>query len=300
MHENRRSFISEKLIPFLRTNDSVINILGDAGLFSNFCELMGYNPAEASLVGTAAYRKMMNYLKQIKFKDLRRLVPKPLEAALNIQPDIQVSEEAAEGMGVAPTEIEFKVNSSRRNAQKTSFRVIKALQFSSPITKETVDKIERQTKLIGEFTKDYIYYIQGGEMEYEGGRKRNQFPSIEYGRRFQEQVQEALKEGNLPNLNAQQVKNVETILKLLQKIEKDPIYFMNSIAEGGFNMQKELQGSILNDKDFVANGIVVLDNGKKEKEENNIPEGIKEIFQKTEKKVFGDLNPETEELRDEK
>jgi hypothetical protein len=261
---------------------------------------MGYNPAEASLVGTAAYRKMMNYLKQIKFKDLRRLVPKPLEAALNIQPDIQVSEEAAEGMGVAPTEIEFKVNSSRRNAQKTSFRVIKALQFSSPITKETVDKIERQTKLIGEFTKDYIYYIQGGEMEYEGGRKRNQFPSIEYGRRFQEQVQEALKEGNLPNLNAQQVKNVETTLKLLQKIEKDPIYFMNSIAEGGFNMQKELQGSILNDKDFVANGIVVLDNGKKEKEENNIPENIKEIFQKTQKKVFGDLNPETEELRDEK
>lgn len=62
-------------------------------------------------------------------------------------------------------------------------------------------------------------------------------------------------------------KTLDTISKLIdttRKLDLQPVYMLNQIAEGGFNRQKELQGAVVNDKSMIDNGQIVLEKVKEE------------------------------------
>lgn len=77
-------------------------------------------------------------------------------------------------------------------------------------------------------------------------------------------------------------RRLDTIAKLIdttRKLDLQPIYALNAIAEGGFNRQKELQGAVVNDKAMVDNGQIILEKPKLEQEITNedIQEDLKNI-----------------------
>lgn len=64
-------------------------------------------------------------------------------------------------------------------------------------------------------------------------------------------------------------RRLDTITKLIdttRKLDLQPIYMINQIAEGGFNRQKELQGAVVNDKAMIDNGQIVLEKVKEEEQ----------------------------------
>lgn len=64
-------------------------------------------------------------------------------------------------------------------------------------------------------------------------------------------------------------RRLDTITKLIdtsRKLDLQPVYMLNQIAEGGFNRQKELQGAVVNDKTMIDNGQIVLEKAKEEEQ----------------------------------
>jgi hypothetical protein len=64
-------------------------------------------------------------------------------------------------------------------------------------------------------------------------------------------------------------RRLDTITKLIdtsRKLDLQPVYMLNQIAEGGFNRQKELQGAVVNDKSMIDNGQIVLEKVKEEEQ----------------------------------
>ena len=301
---DRKIFITNKVIPFLKSHNPIDMFL-DEELYIEYCKLYHYPFDIKERQTDSRYKKILQHLGQIKSRSARAiekvgeiknqvLVQKIKSVKVSTKKkDVFGKEKAPANITIQETEI------------KSEYKNIKKVSFSSPATRNTIEKLETQTKVLNHITKDYCYYLQGGteateevfvEKMIDGKksiqkviRNRYQFPSLILRDRFQKKVQEIMQNPNLMTINKETLDNLKRQFDVAVKIDQAPLEFINKLTEGGFNMQKELQGAILNDKAMIENGIVELESQVSELDNNGIPQSIKEIFDRTEIKTFGNI-----------
>lgn len=163
-------------------------------------------------------------------------------------------------------------------SHRVEARKISQISFASPITVATVSRIEAFAKFKEELAKDYLYFLAGGEDEYEklpDGRVRRRYKKqlshLEQGKQVRETLKsltddiiEKIKSGlSIDSDERRQFRESVAMLKSAmdasREVDLDSIQFINSLEEGEFSAQKALQGAILNDKAMVENGNIVLE-----------------------------------------
>lgn len=299
----QKMFIADKIIPFLKQNRAA-DIFSNEILYMEYCALYGYSLNVKYDKSSPEYKKILSHLNKINYRhcsdlgtteDLKNEVVVQTVKSTEIKKNIlnQKSQDAHAGITIKETKVE------------SQYRLIKKVQFSSPITRDAIEKLELQMQNYKQLKKDYLYYLGGGTdlteevstKVLEGNQKvvkkivrnRHQFPSLGIKAKFQNQLQEMLKKPNLMTINKEVLENVKKQYELAVKMEQSPIEFMNMIAEGGFNLQKELQGAILNDKAMVENGIVELEPEEKPLTAEDIEETAKSTIKYADNPQFKEI-----------
>lgn len=299
--KNLKLFVATKIIPFLQ-NHHPTDIFLDEGLYIEYCKNYKYPLNTKDDKASPQYIKMLAHLGKIKSRNCQALTQtKEIKNKVLVQKikSTKIKKDVFnQELKDTPASITIK-----ETQVESQYRSIKKVQFSSPLTKYTLEKLELQMKKVNQIVKDYCYYLDGGTglteevfvEVVENGKKqvkkitrdRYQFPSLSLRAKFQAELQEVIEDPNLFASKKKTLENLKTQFDMAVKMDQLPLTFMNMVADGGFNMQKELQGAILNDKAMIENGIVELENEVKVSDDNVIPQSIKEIFEKTEQKVYG-------------
>lgn len=303
--QERKMFISNQIIPFLK-NHKARDIFLVEELYIQYCRLYNYPFDIKERKEDYRYEKMLQHLGQVRKRcnaDVEKTGEIKNKVLVQKIKSVKVSTAKKDvfGQKKAPASITVV----EETEIKSEYKNIKKVSFSSPATKNTIEKLETQTKVLNHITKDYCYYLQGGTEATEelfvekiiDGKKsiqkvvrnRYQFPSLILRDRFQKKVQEVMQNPNLMTINKETLDNLKRQFDVAVKIDQAPLEFINKLTEGGFNIQKELQGAILNDKAMIENGIVELESQTSELDNNGIPQSIKEIFDRTEIKTFGNI-----------
>lgn len=322
MASDKKKFVSNKIIPFLK-NHNPLDIFLDEELYLEYCKIFNYPVNIKNLPLDPRYRKMREHLGQIKSRSARAIEKvseiqnqvlvqkvksvKTKEVLVQKMKPLKTKPKTKDIFGKEKTPANITIQETEI---KSEYKNIKKVSFSSPATRNTIEKLETQTKVLNHITKDYCYYLQGGteateevfvEKMIDGKksiqkvvRNRYQFPSLILRDRFQKKVQEIMQNPNLMTINKETLDNLKRQFDVAVKIDQAPLEFINKLTEGGFNMQKELQGAILNDKAMIENGIVELESQVSELDNNGIPQSIKEIFDRTEIKTFGNIENNNE------
>lgn len=301
--DERKKFIKNEVIPFLK-NHNPLNMFLDEKLYIRYCQLYNYPFDIKERVEDARYKKILQHLGQIKSRSARAiekvgeiknqvLVQKIKSVKIHTKKkDVFGKEKAPANITIQETEI------------KSEYKNIKKVSFSSPATKSTVEKLETQAKVFNHLTKDYCYYLQGGTEATEeifvekiiDGKKsiqkvvrnRHQFPSLILRDKFQKKLQEITQNPNLVAINKETLDSIRRQFDVAVKMDQAPLEFINKLTEGGFNMQKELQGAILNDKAMIESGIVEIEDMQPQVRSNAIPKEIENLYQETENQNAGD------------
>jgi hypothetical protein len=301
--KNLKLFVATKIIPFLQ-NHHPTDIFLDEGLYIEYCQNYKYPLNTRDDKASPLYRKILAHLGKIKSRNCQALTQtKEIKNKVLVQKikSTKVKKDVFnQELKDTPASITIK-----ETQIESQYRSIKKVQFSSPLTKYTLEKLELQMKKINQIVKDYCYYLDGGTAVteevfvevVENGKKqvkkttrpRYQFPSLSLRAKFQTELQEVIEDPSLFASKKQTLENLKTQYDMAMKMDQLPLTFMNMVADGGFNMQKELQGAILNDKAMIENGIVELESEVKVSDDNAIPQSIKEIFEATDNDTIGNI-----------
>lgn len=169
-------------------------------------------------------------------------------------------------------------------------RKISEIRFASEITIDTIKQIKSVTEFQHNFTKDYLYFLDGGTDEFEklpnGKQRQRSGKNLSHLRKAEALVKtlekistDMLKEmdegvfgPNDMKIYEQKLTIIKKTMDIAREIDLQPIKFVNEIAEGQFSQQKALQGAIINDKAMIDNGQIVL--AKEEKTDEATPETL--------------------------
>jgi hypothetical protein len=306
--KERKIFIASKVIPFLK-NHNPLDLLKDDELYLEYCRLYHYPFNIKELPLDRRYKKLREHLGQVKSRSSKEVKKTDkIENQVLVQKiksvKTKVKNKDIFGNKKSPTKITIK----EETEIKTEYKNIKKVSFSSPATKLTVEKLEIQTRLLHDYTKDYVYFLNGGQEETEdiwvqkvvNGikinhkilRKRHLFPSLLLRTKFQQKMETMMANVSIDADKTESIKELESLKKQIDlaiKVEQAPIELINKLSEGGFNMQKELQGAILNDKAMIESGIVELETPLFEVQDNAVPQPILDLMQATEALNAGDI-----------
>lgn len=302
--DERKKFIKNEVIPFLK-NHNPLNVFLDEKIYIRYCQLYNYPFYIKERVEDPRYKKILQHLGQIKSRSARA-VEKGGEIKNQVlvqkikSVKIHTQKKDAFGKQKAPANITVV----QETEVKSEYKNIKKVSFSSPATKNTIEKLETQAKVFNHLTKDYCYFLQGGAEATEeifvekiiNGKKsiqkivrnRHQFPSLALRDKFQKKLQEMMQNPNLMTINKETLDTLKRQFEVAVKMDQAPLEFINKLTEGGFNMQKELQGAILNDKAMIENGIVEVEDIQPQVSNNAIPREIENLYLETENQNAGD------------
>lgn len=184
---------------------------------------------------------------------------------------------------IVDTETTDTIKEFRRERKK-----IVEINFASEITRSTVSRINEACKFKELFTKDYLYFLQGGTDQYEtlkNGKKRKRFNQqlthIDLANKLRDEINELTRDllSDVDNESKHRLVNrklatFDKLLKGARDIDLQPIEFLGKLADDDFSTQKALNGAIINDHTMINNGQLIVEGEKKV--EQLTPENLKE------------------------
>lgn len=189
---------------------------------------------------------------------------------------------------------------------------IVAINFTSEITENTVNRINEACKYKDLLTRDYLYYNNGGQDDYEKlpdgtirKRFKDQLTHLQMTVSIRNEVNKMSKE-LLKNINdvsllelKEMNKKIDTFKKLIdsaRNLDLQAVEFLQKMSDDDFSTQKALNGAIINDNTMTVNGQLVV-KGKKKKQElttESFKEDLEAIAQGIFNKQVDSISTESE------
>ena len=252
-------FRNTKIIPFLK-NHVASDFFKDTKLVKEYAQLKGVSVDSVKKPGKMQ-RKISKYLSNLK---------------------ILYNDKASDPLEALPL---YEVEENKSD-----------VSFNAQASKAAYEGIAEQIEFINNARKDLLYFFKGGNKTTESTFALNENDKLQPLERerilspFIEEYQaiaKILKQSGLKNgkmLSDEQRSSLSKQLKLIEDYALSPLKILESITNAGLNLQKEMQGIILNDQALLANGHIT----KKIQTSNiGIPQILIDLYSQDEKeKVF--------------